>query len=118
MFAYPAPVDLRLGYNGLLGLVRSGLRQDPLSGDLFLFVSRRRRTCKVLAWDGTGLCLFMKRLEGQCFPPLWGPLGSTPPDGGLRFTRNELALFIEGCALVGKVALSPPPLSVSFAPIV
>jgi len=40
VFAFPEPVDLRKGYDGLYGLVKSGLRRDPLSGDLFLFVNR------------------------------------------------------------------------------
>ena len=63
VFAYPEPVDLRNGYDGLFGLVKAGLDRDPMSGDLFLFVSRTRRLCKVLVWDGTGLCIFQKRLE-------------------------------------------------------
>lgn len=113
VFAYPSPVDLRLGYSGLVGLIRSGLGADPLSGDLFLFVSRRRRTCKVLSWDGTGLCILMKRLERQCFPALWSRPGLAP-EGGLRLTRSELALFIEGCDLVGRVTLSPAHVPVSF----
>ena len=62
VFAYPEPVDLRKGYDGLFGLVKTGLGRDPLSGDMFLFVSKRRNSCKVLVWDGTGLCIFQKRL--------------------------------------------------------
>jgi hypothetical protein len=58
VYAYPEAVDLRKGYDGLFGLVKQGLSRDPLSGDLFLFVSQRRRGCKVLLWDGTGLCIF------------------------------------------------------------
>lgn len=56
VFAYPAPVDLRNGYNGLYGLVQTGLQRDPLSGELYLFVKQSRKLCKVLLWDGTGLC--------------------------------------------------------------
>lgn len=58
VFAYPEPVDLRKGYNGLYGLVKTGLGRDPLCGDLFLFTNGRRSSCKVLLWDGTGLCIF------------------------------------------------------------
>ena len=50
-FAYPEPTDLRKGYNGLVGLVKNGLARDPLSGELYLFVNKRRDTCKVLVWD-------------------------------------------------------------------
>lgn len=71
VYAYPEPVDLRNGYDGLFGLVKQGLGRDPLSGDLFLFVNARRKGCKVLVWDGTGLCIFQKRLERSRFAALW-----------------------------------------------
>jgi len=102
VFAYPEPVDLRNGYDGLFGLVKSGLGHDPLSGDLFLFASRRRNSCKVLFWDGTGLCLFQKRLERGRFASLFNSDGKT-----VQLTASELALFIEGCELVGRRSLSP-----------
>jgi transposase len=102
VFAFPEPTDLRKGYNGLFGLVKNGLGRDPLSGDLYLFVNRHRTTCKVLAWDGTGLCIFQKRLERGRFAALWRDYGET-----LRLTPSELSLFIEGCALVGRHTLSP-----------
>jgi transposase len=102
VFAYPAPVDLRKGYDGLFGLVQQGLGRDPLGGDLFLFVNRRRDGCKVLVWDGTGLCIFQKRLERGRFASLWREDGNV-----VRLTSSELALFIEGCELVGHRALSP-----------
>jgi transposase len=62
VFSYPRPADLRKGYDGLYGLVTTAMDQDVLGGDVFLFVNRRRKACKVLVWDGTGLCLFQKRL--------------------------------------------------------
>ena len=103
VFAYPEPTDLRKGYNGLYGLVKQGLGKDPLSGDLFLFVNRRRTTCKVLLWDGTGLCLFMKRLEQGRFASVWRDATSEV----LELTSNEFGLFIEGCEWVGHRRLSP-----------
>ena len=103
VWAYPKPADLRKGYNGLYGLVTQGMERDPLSGDLFLFVNRKRRACKVLMYDGTGLCIFMKRLERGRFAALWSEAG-----GPVRLTSSELALFIEGCQLVGREPLSPP----------
>jgi transposase len=102
VFAYPEPVDLRKGYDGLFGLVKSGLARDPLSGDLFLFVSKRRYGCKVLVWDGTGLCIFQKRLERGRFASLFREDGKS-----VQLTASELALFIEGCELVGRRTLSP-----------
>lgn len=115
VFAYAAPVDLRLGYSGLAGLVRTRLQQDPVSGDLFLFVSRTRRGCKVLRWDGTGLCIFMKKLERGRFAPLWRR-DDDKPVRSVVLSRTELSLFVEGCTLVGTVPLSPTPVDVSFEP--
>jgi transposase len=102
VFAYPAPVDLRKGYDGLYGLVVTGLERDPLSGELFLFVNQSRKLCKVLVWDGTGLCIFQKRLARGTFARLWRDDGAA-----LCLTTSELALFVEGCKLVGKHVLSP-----------
>jgi transposase len=102
VFAYPEAVDLRKGYDGLYGLVKQGLGRDPLSGDLFLFVNQRRKGCKVLLWDGTGLCIFQKRLEQGRFASPWRETGEVA-----RMTASELALFIEGCAWVGRRTLSP-----------
>lgn len=102
VFAYPEPVDLRKGYDGLFGLVKNGLGRDPLSGDLFLFSSKRRNGCKVLVWDGTGLCIFQKRLEQGRFASLFREDGKS-----VQLTASELALFIEGCELVGRLTLSP-----------
>jgi transposase len=102
VFAYPEPVDLRKGYDGLFGLVKMGLGRDPLSGDLFLFVGKRRSGCKVLMWDGTGLCIFQKRLERGRFASL-----SRDDGRAVQLTASELALFIEGCELVGRRTLSP-----------
>jgi len=102
VFAYPAPVDLRKGYDGLFGLVKTGLGRDPLSGDLFLFASRRRNSCKVLVWDGTGLCIFQKRLERGRFASVF-----RDDSDAVQMTATELALFIEGCDLIGRRTLSP-----------
>ena len=57
--------DMRKGFDGLSGLVSDTLKQDPLSGALFLFVNRRRDRMKVLYWDGDGLAIWYRRLE-QC----------------------------------------------------
>ncbi len=102
--AYRQPTDLRKGFDGLSALVTRDLREDPLSGNLFLFTNRTRKRAKVLLWDGTGLCIYAKRLEQGCFACLWR-------DGNgkaLRLTLNELQLFLEGSMLVGRVQVSPP----------
>ena len=105
VWGYARPADLRKGYNGLFGLVQQELRRDPLSGEMFIFVNRRRTSCKVLFWDGTGLCLFCKRLEQGLFAKLWRRGESDEP---VSLTSAELTLFLEGCELVGRRRLSPP----------
>jgi transposase len=100
-----APADLRKGFDGLSGLVTERLRQDPLSGDCYLFVNATRKRAKVLLWDGTGLCIYAKRLERGRFACLWRDVTAAV----VRLTMSELPLFLEGSALVGRVALSPAP---------
>lgn len=103
VFAYTQPIDMRKGFDGLYGLVSTQLDRDPLSGDLFLFVARNRKRAKVLMWDGTGLCLYAKRLERGRFAELWAGEDRVT----LELTQAELGLFLEGSKLVGKVPVSP-----------
>jgi len=103
-------MDLRKGFDGLYGVVQGGLGRDPLSGDLFLFVNRERTRAKVLFWDGTGLCLYQKRLERGRFACLWR--GRDAATRGVALTPSELALFLEGCTLVGRTVLSPPVVTI------
>jgi transposase len=56
-------VDMRLGYERLGGLVREQIGYEPRSGALFIFVGRRRETIKVLFFDGSGMCVFQKKLD-------------------------------------------------------
>lgn len=107
VFAYRRPADLRKGFEGLSGLVREALGQNPLSGALYLFTNRRRTTAKVLHFDGSGLGLYIKRLARGRFAALWD---DTAP-ASLSLTRTELELFLQGSHLVGKMALAPAPLS-------
>ena len=105
VYAYGAPVDLRKGFDGLSGLVMNELGRDPLAGDFFVFVNRTRKRAKVLLWDGTGLCIYAKRLERGRFACLWREADAR----SVRLTMSELQLFLEGSTLVGRVALSPAP---------
>jgi transposase len=97
-------VDMRKGFDGLYGLVKEYLKQDPLSGHLFLFLGRDCKKMKLLFWDGTGLCILHKRLSKGRFNRFW--------DKGfdnLEISLSELRLFIEGCKLKNKLPLSPIP---------
>ena len=104
IFAHAAPADMRKGFDGLAALVREHLRAEATSGDLYLFVSRDRVRAKVLWWDGTGLCVYAKRLEQGRFAALWGRVR----EGRVELSAAELGLFLEGCREVGRRPLSPP----------
>lgn len=107
VWAYPGPTDLRKGFDGLVAVVEHQLKLDALSGDCFLFVSRDRHSAKVLTWDGTGLCIYQKRIARGQFAALWGRA-----DGGtLALTMTELSLFLEGANLAGRLPLSPAQIS-------
>jgi transposase len=76
-------------------------------------VSRDRIRAKVLHFDGTGLCLYIKRLERGRFAALWREADAAP----ITLTVSELDLFLDGSALVGRMVLTPPALThFSLAP--
>lgn len=66
IWLYTEPTDMRKSYDGLSGLVKSNLEEDPLSGQLFVFINKRRTQMKALYFDRTGYCIWSKRLvQGQ-----------------------------------------------------
>ena len=103
VWARRVSTDLRNGYNGLYGIVKREFDRDPLSGDAFLFVNKRKKSAKVLLWDGTGLCIYCKRLSKGVFSDVWTGQSS----GQLCMTTSELALFLEGADLAKKLPISP-----------
>jgi len=92
IWVHAQPTDMRKGFLGLAALVHHDMGHDLLEGDLFLFVSKRRNSAKVLMWDGTGLCLFSKRLARGCFDAAW--LRSTGQR--VEMSLGELLLFVNG----------------------
>ena len=82
-------IDMRKGIDGLAMLVQGVLQQDPFSGHLFVFRGRKANLIKIVYWDGTGLCLFTKRLEHGVF--LWPPHG-LPTIARDRARRKKRAL--------------------------
>ena len=65
------PIDMRLGFDRLAGLVEATMGRSPRSEAMFLFFGKRRTSLKILFFDGTGLCIFYKRLDKGTFrdPP-------------------------------------------------
>lgn len=103
VYARTAPTDLRKGFNGLYGLVEQELGRDPMSGDIYLFVNRRRKSTKALIYDGTGLYIYAKRLARGNFACLWRDGGAST----LSLSMSELLLFLECADLTAHLPLSP-----------
>ncbi|HEY1631854.1 MAG TPA: IS66 family insertion sequence element accessory protein TnpB [Rhizomicrobium sp.] len=84
--------DMCKGLDGLAMLVQGVLHQDPFSGHLFVFRGRKANLLKIVFWDGSGLCLFTKRLEQGVF--LWPP--EVEPGRTLPLSSAQLANLIDG----------------------
>jgi transposase len=94
------PTDMRKNFDGLTGLVISGLGKDPVRDGAFVFVNKRRDKMKILLWDRHGYWLLYKRLEAGCFqmpPPDTAAKGIDPES--LRLTYEQLVMIIEGIDL-------------------
>lgn len=61
-FIYNEPCDMRKSFEGLCGLIRVSLEGDPLSGHYFFFMNKSKSYVKILTWDGTGYCIWSKKL--------------------------------------------------------
>jgi transposase len=90
------PLDLRRSFDGLAAVTREVLRQDPLSGALFLFFNKAQNRVKILWWDQPGYCLVYKRLERGAFRvPKALPPGAT----SVAIDGAEMKSILEGVAL-------------------
>ena len=79
------PVDFRKGVMGLAAIVKAEFKANPFSGVIYVFRSKRADRIKLLFWDGTGICLLVKRLEGGKFH--WPRI----EDGIMRLSRRRRA---------------------------
>lgn len=95
------PISMRKGFDGLAAEVSNILKADPFSGSLFIFRSKRGDYLKVLYWDGSGLCLYAKRLEQGRF--VWPSI----VDARLKLTPAQMSLLIEGIDWRRTVAPEP-----------
>ena len=97
VFLYRRPTDMRKSFHGLVALTESELKQDPLSGSLFVFLNRRRDRVKILYWGQSGFCIWYQQLQQGTyqFP---SPTALDDRDT-LEVTRSQLSLILEGIDL-------------------
>jgi transposase len=91
-------VDGRKSFDGLSAVVTAQLGRDPLSGDLFVFKNRRGDRLKILAWQGDGFALFLRRLERGSFA---FPSAENPDTAEVCVTATELAMILGGIEFQG-----------------
>ena len=94
-FIYAGKTDMRKGFDSLCGIVRDEFKMNPLSGDVFVFLSRTRNRIKFLQWQGDGFALYFKRLEKGTFemPSDFGALSTA------QVSSSQLGLIMEGILL-------------------
>ena len=94
-FVYGNDCDMRKGYDRLSGLVRNEFKKDPLCGDVFIFLSRKRNIIKLLHWQGDGFCMYAKRLEKGTFEL---PEQNTSLQA-IEITPHQLQFILDGIVL-------------------
>jgi transposase len=95
---YSSPVDMRKSFDGLIGVTKGVLKEDPLSGDLFIFSNRKGNYVKILFWDRTGFCVYAKKLERGKFRFF----GSEEKS---EITKEQLSLLLDGIVLGRKSSM-------------
>ncbi|MEO5776083.1 MAG: IS66 family insertion sequence element accessory protein TnpB [Flavobacterium sp.] len=93
-FFYSGLTDMRKGFDSLCGLVRSEFKMNPLSGDVFIFLSRTKNKIKLLQWQRDGFAIYYKRLERGAFEL---PLNDEGSAGII--SSQQLMLIMEGIKL-------------------
>ena len=93
------PVDMRYGFERLSGLIRERVGYEARCGALFAFVGKRRTTIKILFFDGSGICLFSKRLDRGTFA-----LPDPPTEGATHVEVDDATLetLLDGIEITPK----------------
>jgi transposase len=94
-YLYNGPTDMRMSFNGLCGLVQSRMQRNPLSGEVFIFINKRRDHMKLLHWEYGGFLLYYKRLESGTFElPVY-----RSDEPSLIVYWPQLMMMVEGISL-------------------
>ena len=92
---YSQPTDMRKSFDGLSGLVQNTLGSNPLNGDVFIFINRRRDKIKLLHWQGVSFTLYYKRLEEGTFEvPVYDPKA-----GSIAMSYTQMVMLVDGLTI-------------------
>jgi transposase len=97
VFLYRSPTDMRKSFHGLVALVESAVKQDPLSGSLFVFLNRQRDRIKILYWGQTGFCICYQQLQQGTYQ--LPNAKSLEEQETMEVTRAQLSLILDGIDL-------------------
>jgi transposase len=94
-YLYRKPTDMRKSFDGLSGIVQGQLDRSPTSGEVFIFINRRKNKVQLLRWEQGGFILYYKRLEAGTFE-----LPSFTEDAvSCQMSWSSLMLMIEGISI-------------------
>ena len=95
-FLYLKSADMRKNFDGLCGIVQNEFSNNPIGGDVFIFINRRRTQIKLLHWQGDGFAIYYKRLEKGTYEIPVVEQGSN----SVKLKAQELVLIMEGINLM------------------
>jgi len=92
---YNQPTDMRKSFDGLSGIIQNNLKNNPLNGDVFIFINKRRDKIKLLHWQGISFTLYYKRLEDGTFelPRYDSGVGS------ITLNYTQIVMIIDGLTI-------------------
>jgi transposase len=97
VFLYRKPTDMRKSFHGLVALTEAELKEDPLSGSMFVFLNRRRDRVKILYWGQTGFCIWYQQLQKGTYQ--LPRAESFDQRDVLEVSRCQLSLILDGIEL-------------------
>ena len=94
-YVYCAPADMRKGFDSLSGIVMQQMQMNALSGDVFIFINKKRNQIKLLLWEGDGFSLYHKRLERGTYelPAI------NKNSHSINISAQQLHLILQGISL-------------------
>lgn len=94
-YLHAAGVDMRKGFDSLSGVVQRDFKQEPVSGDVFIFINHHRNRIKLLHWQGDGFAIFYKRLESGTYEIP----ATDEQQNSIVLTAHQLQFILDGIVL-------------------